>query len=495
MAKQTTPTYFKTTSGDYYTGVNQKVTDNNTLSSLNSGKTPFSTVQKGMEGQFTDPNFFPKKSESQLRREQLDQNTPSMTSIPSPTPAPTPTSAPTPPTPKAPAVLDSYFTSSTENVANTRKSLEDSYKEQIKNIETQKAEAQKNYDDLNNKQEVLLDTNVKPLLEPFRQKLETTDRERLYVNENFEANQSLVRELESLLTEGNNLIKSQKSQPLVLGVLNKKVAKTMADVSARVGVIESVMSARSGQIAEAYRLIDRSVDAITADRSDELDYYKTIYDFYEGQKDTEGNKVLNLDKDQAEFVKARIGLLENDLNEAQKSADYLKTLMTDPDSALFIAKAGVTLNDTPEEINKKMSAQAERDSITDAKNEMALKGYKYVPFANSDDKDIITVDVGGKTLSFKSPTKKTSSSDLTVTLTPENKRDLAGSGLSSNDIDDVQKSVNDFGIKATLEAIDNVEQRAAVAAVYNAENILDTIEQEQTTDSGDTGKKWWQFWK
>lgn len=420
---------------------------------------------------------------------------PTMTSIPSPTPAPVPTSVPTPPTPKAPAILDSYFTSSTENVANTRKALEDGYKEQLKNIETQKAEAQKNYDELNNKQEVLLDTNVKPLLEPFREKLENSERERLYINENFEANQSLVRELESLLTEGNTIIKNQKAEPLALGVLNKKVAKTMADVSARVGVIESVMSARSGQIAEAYRLIDRSVNAITADRSDQLDYYKTIYDFYESQKDTEGNKILNLDKDQKEFVKAQINLLEHDLTQAEKSADYIKSLMTDPDSALFVAKAGVTLNDTPEEINKKMSAQAERDSINDAKNEMALKGYKYVPFANTGDKDVVTVSVGGQTLSFKAPAKKTTSSDLTVTLTPENKRDLAGSGLSSSDIDDVQRSVNDFGIKATLEAIENEEQRAAVAAVYNAEDILDTIIEETTTEEGDSGKKWWQFWK
>lgn len=328
---------------------------------------------------------------------------PTMTSIPSPTPAPTPTSVPTPPTPQAPAVKDAYFTSATENVTKSRTALEEAYKNQIKDIETKKAEAQKNYDELNDKQSVLLDTNVKPLLEPFREKLENSERERLHVNENFEANQKLVNELDSLLTEGNEILRKQKEEPLALGVLNKKVSKTMDDIAARTGVIEAVLSARSNQITEAYRLIDRSVNAITADRKDQLDYYKTIYDFYEGQKDTEGKKILDLDKDQADYVKAQIGLLEHDLTQAEKSADYIKGLMTDPDSALFIAKAGVTLNDTPEEINKKMAEQAGRDEIKNVKNEMAAKGYEYVPFAKTGDAGVITVDANGQTLHFRNP--------------------------------------------------------------------------------------------
>ena len=419
---------------------------------------------------------------------------PTMTSIPSPTPAPTPTSVPTPPTPQAPAVKDAYFTSATENVTKSRTALEEAYKNQIKDIETKKAEAQKNYDELNDKQSVLLDTNVKPLLEPFREKLENSERERLHVNENFEANQKLVNELDSLLTEGNEILRKQKEEPLALGVLNKKVSKTMDDIAARTGVIEAVLSARSNQITEAYRLIDRSVNAITADRKDQLDYYKTIYDFYEGQKDTEGKKILDLDKDQADYVKAQIGLLEYDLENADKSANYIKELMTDPDKAMFMAKAGITLNDSPDEVNKKMAVQAEREKVTELKNELALKGYTYVPFAENGSKDVVSFDVGGQKLYFKAPAKKTTTSDLTVTLTPENKRDLAGSGLSSSDIDDIQRSVNDFGIKATLEAITDTTQRAAVAGVYNAEDVLATIE-EAAASTEDTGKRWWQFWK
>jgi hypothetical protein len=57
MAK--TPTYYKVGS-DFFTGVNQKVSDASVLSGLSGGKIPFSTVQGGLEGQFTDPQFFDK---------------------------------------------------------------------------------------------------------------------------------------------------------------------------------------------------------------------------------------------------------------------------------------------------------------------------------------------------------------------------------------------------------------------------------------------------
>lgn len=424
---------------------------------------------------------------------------PQMTSISSPIPAPTPTTAPTPPVPQAPAVKDTYFTSAAENVTKTRTDLEGAYKTQLADIEARKAEAQKNVDEATNMQKTLIDTDIRDTLAPFRANLETAERDRLHINENFEANQALVNELDSLLTEGNNIIKKQKGEPLALSVLNKKVGKTMDDIAARTGVIQAVMTARNGQISTAENMIDRSVAAITADRKDELEYYKTIYNFYESEKDTEGKKVLALDKDQADYIKAQIGLLEHDVTKAEENADNIKKLMQDPDTAMFMAKAGVTLNDTPDEVNAKMAAQAGRDEIKKMKNDMALKGYTFLPYAPADTKDVMTVDAGGQTLYFKAPAKKTSSNDYTVNLTPENRRDLAGAGLSSTDIDDIEKIVNEFGIKTALEAIDDEAQRQAVADAYNAQAALDEVESsiaesKKGTDSGTDSKPWWKFW-
>ena len=81
-----------------------------------------------------------------------------------------------------------------------------------------------------------------------------------------------------------------------------------------------------------------------------------------------------------------------------------------------------------------------------------------------------------------------------VKLTPENKRDLAGAGYTPQDINDIERSVNDFGIKATLKAIDDENKRAIVAEKYNAQIILDEIENEIEEIKPKTAK-WWQFWK
>jgi len=117
------------------------------------------------------------------------------------------------------------------------------------------------------------------------------------------------------------------------------------------------MSARNGQISQAYNMIDRSINAITADKQDQLTYYSTLFNFYESQKDAEGNKLTTLTNEKKSFLNAQIGLLENDMAQAQNNADYIKELMTDPDSASFMAKAGVTLNDSPETVNQKIGSR------------------------------------------------------------------------------------------------------------------------------------------
>lgn len=328
---------------------------------------------------------------------------PPITSITSPVPTPSPVNTPTIPTPKASTTHDAYFASSTQQVANTRKAVEDSYKNRIKDLDTKKDRAQKEVDSLTEMQGTLIEKDIEPVLKPFREELEKSERERLYVNENFEANQALTRELETLLTEGNELIKKQKEQPVVQSVLNKRAQKTLADVTARTGVIEAVMSARTGQIGEAYRLIDRSIEAVTADRKDQLEFYSTIYNFYEGQKTDKKKEVGELDKEKLDFVKAQIGLLENDLAKADENAENIKKLMTDPETALFMANAGVTLNDTPAEVNAKMAEQAKRDEIKDLKKELALEGYTYLPFPPEGEEGIQNFEVGGQKLAFRAP--------------------------------------------------------------------------------------------
>jgi len=70
--------------------------------------------------------------------------------------------------------------------------------------------------------------------------------------------------------------------------------------------------------------------------------------------------------------------------------------MTDPDSASFMAKAGVSLNDSPEAVNQKMAQESQRQEVENFKNNRIAEGYEYVPYGNGD----TNFSVGGKNLSF-----------------------------------------------------------------------------------------------
>lgn len=303
---------------------------------------------------------------------------PATSPLTSPAPAPQSIQTPQLPTPTAPAVQQSFVTSAVEQAANARAALDSGYKRQLDIVTKHKQDSEARIKELEGKQQDVLTNDIQPLLQPFRENLENTERERLYINKNFEDNQKLIDELDSLLTEGNAIIKEKQAFGGVSFVRDARVSKTIEDISARAGVIQAVMSARSGQIAEAERLIDRSVEAITADRKDRLAFFNAIDAYYKDQKDEEGKKLIDLTEEERTYIGAQISLLEDDLKRANETSDAIKTAMLDPDLAAVYGQAGVTLNDTPEQIQQKLATYAYQKEVRDISNAMAADGYSYV---------------------------------------------------------------------------------------------------------------------
>jgi hypothetical protein len=237
-------------------------------------------------------------------------------------------------------------------------------------LATQKAEADRKLVDLQTKEQATLG-NIQQLSTPFRQDLETTQREKLYVNQNFEANQKLTDELDQLLTEGNNLIKQQQQVTGLAAIRNPRVQKTMEDVNARVGVIQAVMNARNSQIGQAYNMIDRTANAIAQDRQDQISYYQTVLSL--NRQD-----MLSLDTQSKKLADEQLSLLKVDLSRAQDTQDYVKKLLINPDTAGLMGEAGVTLNDSVGQINAKLKTAQQTRDVVDMSNKMALSGYTVV---------------------------------------------------------------------------------------------------------------------
>lgn len=206
---------------------------------------------------------------------------------------------------------------------------------------------------------------------PFRENLENTERDRLSINKNFEENQKLVDELETLLNEGNALIKQQQSVTGIAAIRNPRIQQTMNDVAARAGVIQAVMAARNSQISVAENMIDRSITAIAQDKNDQLNYYKTILQLNNQDKMTlsEENRTLALQQ---------VALLQGDLEQAQITANYVKQLMLDPATAQLVADSGVTLNDSVETINQKIAQGSYLQEVRELNNKYTSDGAKEI---------------------------------------------------------------------------------------------------------------------
>jgi hypothetical protein len=250
---------------------------------------------------------------------------------------------------------------------------------------------------------------IEPLTQPFRQQLETTQREALYINKNFEANQSLVNELETLLNEGNALIKQQKEVTGLASIRNPTIQKTMDDVAARAGVIQAVISARNGQIAVAENLIDRSVTAITQDRQDQIDYYQTIIEL-------NNRDIISLDSESKTLAEAQLQLKKDEVTNMQASVNKIKDLMIDPSTAALVGEAGIRLTDTVEVINQKMAKAVYSKEVVDLNNSMATNGYTSVlnPKTVPIDQLITVSDSKGKKYYYRKAKTTTSSTNITA---------------------------------------------------------------------------------
>lgn len=293
-----------------------------------------------------------------------------------------------------------YITTLTGQVSNARTALD-------QNIAGQRTTVQTDLSAAKAKETAALG-EVNKLTTPFRQTLETTQREQLGVDQTLADQKSLLGELDSLLTEGNALITQQKEVTGLASIRNPRIQKTMDDISARAGVINAVVSLQNTYLANAYTSIDRSVSAITQDRQDQLNYYSTVLNLA-------NRDIISLTADDKKLAEEQTNLLQDDLKRAQTTSDYIKDLMVNPDTAMAMAQSGVTLNDSVESINQKLAKYQYFSEVKGISNEMATSGYSIVTDPKSvPENQLVTItDSMGKTYYYR--------------------KNLTGSGFSSTD--------------------------------------------------------------
>ena len=211
------------------------------------------------------------------------------------------------------------------------------------------------------------------------------------------------------------MIAQMKGVTGLTSIRNPRINKTIDEINSRSGVIAAVMQARNSQISVAQNLIDRSVNAINADRNDRINYYNSLLGFYGEGKNVELNKIINLDDEKKVYIASQIAMIENEVASSQVTANYIKEMMANPESAAMAAAAGLTLNDSVETLNKKLSIYTVQKNFNDEINRLTEEGYTYIPKPLATmDKNQVTIftfdgidqegNIVTKTAYFKNPT-------------------------------------------------------------------------------------------
>ncbi len=333
------------------------------------------------------------------------------------------------------------------------------------------------------------------------------DLEKQRFDENYNAAQALVSELDSLLTEGNQVIKQMMETTGLASIMQPRISKTMTDIQARAGVIEAVLAARNGQMANAQNQLVTSLNAISSIYNDEINYYKTVVNYYGSLKGETADKIANLSKDQKDYLDVKLNTLATELAQIQNTANMIQKAMLDPDTAQAYGAAGVTLKDSVETINRKLATYAYSQEIVSTYNTMTTNGYttspipgvQPVPIADSQGKvkywykapdpsegftlgtNQVRFDANGNVLA-QGPQSADAGSGGTSNpskLTSSDRQVLLGANFTNGDIASIENDVASHGLDAVLNNLTDEQQKSALRKVYGASTKV-TMDQVAT---------------
>lgn len=305
---------------------------------------------------------------------------PPATSITSPITAPTGTGAtPTLTTPQAPAATTSYYTGATADFTNAQAAYDKAYKDSLAKVQADKVVAQKQLDDIRTLQLEGIYQQGQVASEEKQKILDQLTIQEARFNENYNIVQGLAGELQSLLTQGNDLVLQMQGVTGLASIRNPRITEATNAVTARAGVLQAAISVYNGQMNQAQSQLMNATSVIQAAYTDQLNYFTTLNNFYNQKADDTNQKLVTLTKDERNYLDANVSYFKEKLDTTQANVDYIKKLMTSPATALLISQSGVNLNDTPEQVNAKLASQAYLNDRNDKINAKTDDGLTYLP--------------------------------------------------------------------------------------------------------------------
>lgn len=270
-------------------------------------------------------------------------------------PPTTNTTGPTLPAAQAPNVANNFNTSLATTIQTQAQQLQQSLTTQTQNYQSKIDTLNQQKQDMQALQESGLATEQDITNSEAQDKAAALEQEKKQFEENYNARQQLVGTLTTLLSKGQAAITELQNTSGLSSIMNPRISQTMASVQGQAGVITAALAAYDTQIGLAQSQLKTATDAISQIYGDQLSYWKTVVDFYSGQEKGVDTQIASLSKDQQTYIDAQVKQLQDNVAQTQATAKIVSDAMLDPTKALAYAKAGVSLTDSPAQINEKLA--------------------------------------------------------------------------------------------------------------------------------------------
>lgn len=257
------------------------------------------------------------------------------------------------------------------------KQLETKYDEEMKSLQAMMAEQEKLMKQYQIKGEEYLkkyeELATKPLAGWYEQKLDEHQ-----VKQNYFENQALLGELKMIMNE-LNMSTLRGAELIRSGAISKtEWIRRQNELTARAGILQAVINTRNNQIGVALNIIDKIYTVIKSDLERELNYYRDVINYYNQLRKELKNDIVDLTKEQRQYINAKINLTATQLDQMNKTVNYVKELMLNPQYASKLAYAGVSLLDDIPTINKKLADWNYVEELQTISREMAKRGYSEI---------------------------------------------------------------------------------------------------------------------
>lgn len=281
----------------------------------------------------------------------------------------------TPPGTTAGAANNVYYQSLNQQVTTLQQTLDKEYQRQLDTIQKDKERAADELSDIRDSQKDAIDETGELAAKEKKLKLDQLEIEQKRFDENYNIVQGLGAQLMDLMTKGNALIMEQKGVTGLGLIRNPRVTETINNITAAAGVIQAGIAVYTGQMGQAQNQLQIATSTITSAFGDQIDYYKSLANFYESMASDESQKLSVLTSTEQDFLQSKIASLEADVKRVKDTSQAIQDAMMDPDTALAYASSGVTLNDSPEVIAQKLAKYGYSKELADQSNDMASSGY------------------------------------------------------------------------------------------------------------------------